>query len=535
MACSFSRCLLLIAFCACLANCRREERPETTQLDSNPIFGGVLRIAAQAPESLDPIRSNYYWESEIVLQLFDGLLRFDQNLNIVPALARDWQISPDGRLYTFRLRQGVRFHNGREVTAKDFIYSITRHLEAKSKSEDAEHYTKILGAGEYRRGKTSWVQGLASPDPYTLTITLEHSYAPFLRVLAQQSAAVVPREEIENPLADFGKHPIGTGPYRFRSWQSSGELFLSMNPAYFEGRPYLDGISIKTVSDLNPQKTFEDFRNGNLDVSFVPKDYFQLAQTSRDWAFLSYPAFRIVYLGVNLRDPVMREINLRRAIHFSINKPEIVGVDPDFSIVNNLIPLSLLGSNPTAAQDIYDFRAARQALQNCLSCKGRQLKLRLWHATPTEERRKLLARLADCLRAAGIDVEVKIATSVKQMLDKIYSGEAQLFLYGEVIDFPDPHALVNRLFNSRSEGNLFGYNNPRVDQLLLQGQTGVSDESRAPIYAQIENQIMQDHVIVPLFSARNSFVVQKSVQGIELNSLGLQYMPLRKVWLKKPG
>jgi peptide/nickel transport system substrate-binding protein len=535
MTCSLSQCLLLIAFCVCLATCSRNGGPPRTRSDSDPTFGGVLRIAAQIPESLDPIRSKYYWESEIVLQIFDGLLRFDQNLNIVPALAQDWQISPDGRVYTFRLRRGVHFHNGREVTSNDFIYSIARHLEPKFKSEDAEHYTKILGADAYRQRKIPSVPGLASPDPYTLKITLERSYAPFLRVLAQQSAAVVPKEEVERSFADFGKHPIGTGPYRFGRWHSSDELFLSMNPDYFEGRPYLDGISIKTLSDLDPQKTFEDFRNGKLDISFVPKDDFQLAQTNRNWVFLSYPAFRIVYLGVNLRNALMREINIRRAIDFAINKPEIVGVDPDFSIVNNLIPLSLLGSNPTARQDIYSIQAARQALQGCLSCKEQPLKIRLWHATPTEERRKLLARLANCLRAAGIEVEVKIAPSVKQMLDKIRSGEAQLFLYGEVIDFPDPHALVNRLFNSRSEGNLFGYNSPRVDQLLLQGQTGVSDELRAPIYRQIENQILQDHVIVPLFSARYSFVVQKSVQGIELNSLGLQYMPFCKIWLRKTG
>jgi peptide/nickel transport system substrate-binding protein/oligopeptide transport system substrate-binding protein len=482
---------------------------------------------------LDPIHSKYYWESEIVLQIFDGLLRFDQNLNLAPAMAEDWQVSSDGRVYTFRLRKGVRFHNGREVTARDFVYSIARHLDPKSKSEDAEHYTKILGASQYRQGKTASIPGLASLDPYTLKITLERSYAPFLRVLAQQSAAVVPQEEVERPSADFGTRPIGTGPFRFESWDSPGGIFLSMNKDYFEGRPYLDGIRIQTLSDLNPQGTIEDFRNGKLDISFVPADQFQIAQSNRNWVFLNYPAFRIVYLGVNLRNSVMREEHVREAIHFSINKAEIVGHDPDFAIVNNLIPLSLLGSTPRGGQDVYDVLAAQQALRRSRIFQGQPLKLKLWHATPTEERRRLLARLAGCLRAVGIEAEVKIAASVKQMLRKIHSGEAQLFLYGEVIDFPDPDALVNRLFNSRSEGNLFAYSNPKVDQLLLQGQTSTSDELRAQIYSQIEKQVMQDHVIIPLFSARYSFVVQKSTHGIELNSLGLQYMPLRKVWLAK--
>src|SRR5262245_29638590 len=449
----FSHHLLPLLIFVCLTACETQNDDRTIDLSPSPSYGGVLRIAAQLPQSLDPIHSKYYWESEIVLQIFDGLLRFDQNLNLAPALAEDWHVSPDGRVYTFRLRKGVRFHNGREVTAHDFVYSISRHLDRQSKSEDSEHYTKILGASEYRLGKSPSLPGLAALDPHTLKITLERSYAPFLRVLAQQSAAVVPQEEVEKPSADFGKRPVGTGPYCFESWDPSDGIFLSMNPNYFDGRPYLDGIRIKTLSDLNPKKTFEDFGNGRLDISFVPGDRLQIARSNRDWVFLSYPAFRIVYLGMNLRNAVMRENCVREAIHFSINKSEIVGQDPDFAITNNLIPISLLGSNPTGGQDVYSVQAAQQALRRSSLPEGRPLKIDLWHVTPTEDRRRLLARLVSCLNAAGIETEVKIATSVKQMLRKIQSGEAQLFLYGEVIDFPDPHALVNRLFNSRSEGN----------------------------------------------------------------------------------
>jgi len=528
-----SRYGFTIAIFVCLTACSWDEKLHEPKVMQEPALGGILRIAAQIPESLDPIRSKYYWESEIVLQIFDGLLRFDHNLNIAPALAQDWQISPDGRTYTFRLRRGVHFHNGREVDANDFIYSITRHLDPKSKSEDAEHYARIKGAREYRQGKTSFVSGLQSPEPRILRIVLERRYAPFLRVLAQQSAAVVPREEVNRPSADFGRRPTGTGPYRFSSWDSSGEIFLSMNPDYFEGRPYLDGIRIKTLSDLNPEATFEEFRKGELALSFVPRNRVATAQANPEWTLLSYPAFRFVYLGMNLRNPVMREINLRRAIHFAINKRKIMGEDPDFEVANNLIPLSLLGSSPGAAQDLYNTEKARQALEHSPCFKKQPLKLNVWHASPTEERRQLLTRLAECLKAVGIEAEITIASSLTQLLQKIHSGEAELFLYGEVIDFPDPHALVGRLFNSRSEGNLFGYSNPKVDELLLEGETGVSDELRAPIYAQIEKQVMQDNVIVPLFSARYSLVVQRSVQELDLNSLGLQYLPFRKVWLKR--
>jgi ABC-type transport system substrate-binding protein len=508
-----------------------QDREVVHTVTPQPTYGGILRLAAQVPESLDPIHSRYYWESEIVLQIFDGLLRFDQNLNIAPALARDWQVSSNGTVYTFHLRQDAHFHNGRNVIAEDFVYSITRLLNPKARSEDAEHYSEILGAKEYRDGTAPSIKGLKALDSFTLQITLERTYAPFLRVLAQQSASVVPREEVDRPNIVFGRRPVGTGAFRFQEWDSSGEIVLSANPNYFEGRPYLDSVRIRTLSDLNPQKTFQDFLDGQLDISYVPNDQFRLAQSKNEWLFVSRPALRFVYLGVNLRDRIMRDVDIRRAIHFALNKSEITGDDPDFSITNNLIPLSLLGSNSASSQDAYSVSAAKKALNRSPFFLRRPLKVSLWHATPSEDRRRLLARLAKCLKEVGIEVEIKIASSVKEMLEEIYTGQAQLFLYGEVIDFPDPDALVNRLFNSKSEGNLFAYRNAEVDQLLLKGQTSLSDGLRAPIYMQIEKQILEDHVIIPLFSAKYSFVTDKRVQGFEINPLGFQYLPLRKVWM----
>jgi len=151
--------LLVVIILSCL-DCGKEKKEITTEKTVQPVYGGVLRIVAQTPESLDPIHSKNYWESEIVLQLFDGLLRFDQNLNVTPALAQNWQVSPDGRVYTFQLRKGAHFHNGREVDADDFVYSLTRLLDPKSKSVDTANYSMILGAGEYQAGEASLIRGL---------------------------------------------------------------------------------------------------------------------------------------------------------------------------------------------------------------------------------------------------------------------------------------------------------------------------------------------------------------------------------------
>ncbi len=523
--------LLLLLPILCIGACVKEDRL-SQDASSDPTHGGVLRIAAQTPESLDPIDSRNYWESEIVLQLFDGLLRFDQNLNVAPALAQNWKVSPDGKTYTFNLRKGVRFHNGREVKAEDFVLSLTRLLDPRWKSPDAEHYSRILGATDYRSGKAPKVAGLTALNDYTLQIRLERTYAPFLCVLAQQPASVVPQEEIEKHDRQFGRSPVGTGAYRLHSWNSDGEIFLTANPAYFDGRPYLDGVRIKTFSALNAHETFQDFLNQNLDISFVPSQHVQLAQSQKDWVYVSRPILRFMYLGINLKDRLMQDIHVRRAIHMAIEKSQVVGQEPDYSIMHNLIPLSLLGYNPAASRDLYNVEEAKRALKLSRSYRGGPLKVSLWHATPSESRAKLLARLTDNLNAAGIDVDVKIVPSLNELTKKIYSGKTQLFLIGEVIDFPDPDALLNRLFNSKSEGNHFGYQNAQVDQMLQEAQSSLDENLRAQLYREIEKRILDDHVIIPLFVVKYSFVTHKRVQGLELNPLGFQYLPFRKVWLQ---
>src|SRR6266480_3843233 len=403
----FSGNFLLVVVILCCLDCGTDKKvtPEKTV---QPVYGGVLRMVAQRPESLDPIRSKNYWESEIVLQLFDGLLRFDQNLNVAPALAQNWQVSPDGRVYTFQLRQGTHFHNGREVNAGDFVYSLTRLLDPKSKSVDTENYSMISGTNEYQAGQASFIRGLRAIDPLTLEITLEQPYAPFLRVLAQQPASVVPKEEVERTDVDFGKSPVGTGAFRLRRWNAAGEIFLVSNPDYFEGPPYLEGLQIKTVPALNARDSFQDFIEGKLEISFVPSDQISMVQLRKEWVYVSQPILRFMYLGINLKDHLMKDIDVRKAVHFAINKVDVVGNAPDYSITNNLIPISLLGSNPVANQDVYNVKAAQEALKRSRSYRGRPLKVKLWHATTSEERKGLLTRLANNLKSIGIQVDLKI-------------------------------------------------------------------------------------------------------------------------------
>lgn len=512
--------------------CRGPNSPPANPV-SAPAGGGVLRIMAQAVDSLDPIHSRNYWESAIVLQLFDGLVRLDEHLAIVPAIARDWQISFDGTTYTFHLRRDVRFHHGRPVTAQDFVYSLTRLVDPRWKAVDSEYYTRIGGAAAFRSGKSDSVSGIRAVDSHTLEITLEQPYAPFLQVLALPSASVVPREAVESGERQFGRSPLGTGAFRLKRLGPGPEIHFESHPHHFLGKPYLDGLRIRTVAALTDRESFQAFARGRLDLSFIPTDRISQASARPDWEVRNFPVLRLLYLGLNVKTPGAGQRLLRKAVCLSIDPGAVYGGLTDFEPTDRLIPFSLLGSRRLPVRT-GNLESARQALKAFQHRKGRLPRLSLWTSARLPEARRRLERLLEGPRSIGLKIDVRRVDSMRELLDRIYAGQAPLFLLGEVIDFPDPDALLSRLFHSRSNGNPFGYDNPEVDGLLRRARGTLDQTRRAQLYRQIEEQILSDFVVAPLALVRYSLVHRRQVRGLEINSLGFQHFHFRKVWLA-PG
>ena len=524
--------ILLITFAIFLqCECGKKQSEENLPLLRQPRPGGRLRLAAQSPSSLDPIRSQSYWESAIVLQLFDGLVRLDPSLNIIPAIAQDWSISPDGRVYQFDLRKGVRFHNGREVDAEDFVYSLSRLLDPREASQDSYPYLRIRGADDMRQGKTAVVSGLHATDKYHFEITLEHPYSPFLRLLALQPASVVPREEFSLG-RNFSKRPVGTGPFFLESWNSESEIRLKANPDYFGGKPFLNELQIRTFPALSAKESYQEYLDGKLDLSFVPPESILEAKKDPNGIYVSRPVLRFLYLGLNMKDPLMQNPDVRKAIYHAINKKEAVGQDLDYEVTHAILPFSLLGSKYSTQSDPYAPEVAKQTLKQLRSKREKNVPLQLWHAYVSDSRTRLLSKISSDLNAVGFDVELRLVSSMNELLTRIYSGQTQLFLLGEQIDFPDPDALFDRLFNSKSHGNPFGYHNPVVDRLLMEAQSTLDDEQRASLYGEIERIILGDHAILPLACVKYSYIHSRRFKDLDVNVLGFQYLPFRQVWVQ---
>ncbi|MEW6047329.1 MAG: ABC transporter substrate-binding protein, partial [Bacillota bacterium] len=194
--------------------------------------------------TLDPA-IGYDWQNwSIIKSIFDGLMDYEPGTTkLKPQLAESYTISDDGLTYTFKLRGGVRFHNGREVTADDVKYSLERVLNPATQSPGQGFYLDIQGAQEFIDGKAPEVTGIRVLDRHRVQFRLNQPNAAFLHILALNFAHVVPREEVERWGADFGHHPVGTGAFRMREWALGQRLVLERNPGYFvPGRPFLDEL-----------------------------------------------------------------------------------------------------------------------------------------------------------------------------------------------------------------------------------------------------------------------------------------------------
>ncbi|MGW8208518.1 MAG: ABC transporter substrate-binding protein, partial [Syntrophobacteria bacterium] len=223
-------------------SCQQEPAGPPERVQPEVKIGGAYRVPLPwSPTNLDPPFTTDIYSVTLIQQIFDGLVQFDQSLNIAPNLATSWTVSRDKLTYTFTLREDARFHNGRLVTADDFVYSFTRILDPKEESSALNFFERVKGAAAYRNGQSNAVAGFRALDAHTFEVTIDEPFAPFLSVLAMISSKVVAKEEVERWGKDFGHHPVGTGPFRLESWEDK-QIVLSANYDYHEGRPYLDRV-----------------------------------------------------------------------------------------------------------------------------------------------------------------------------------------------------------------------------------------------------------------------------------------------------
>ncbi len=451
------------------------------------------------------------------------MVQFDKDLNVIPAIAKSWKISPDGLTYTFYLREGVKFHNGREVTADDFVYSFTRIIDPKTKSPAADLLERVIGFKEFREGTANQVRGFGSSGKYGFEIKLSEPYSPFLSILGMNKFKVLPKEEVEKSGIDFGKSPIGTGPFRFVSMKEDEEIVLEANQDYFEGRPYLDKIIFKIFHGSPLEDIFKSFMEGRLEETSIPFKEFRDPAKLKNFYIVRKPMLSLRFYGMQMKTKPLDNKKVRQAVNFAMNREQIdqeafQGMD---SITDRIIPLGMPGSSPTKVLYPYNPKRAKELLAEAGYPEGRGLPpLEFWSASKAEMTQRELEVVSSNLAKIGMNLQIHYETNWKKFEEMLISYKTPIFRYAWYADIPDPDNFLGILFHSKSKYNFTGYNRSEVDKILDTAKKEVNPLKRVDFYRKAEEMILEDAVIVPTINHLFQQAYQPYVRGVEVNALG---------------
>lgn len=499
-------------------------------------FGGTYRRPlGHEPVTLDPARPNDIYGRTIAQQLYDGLVQYDSTLAIRPAIAASWRASRDGLVWTFYLRQGVKFHHGREVTAEDFVYSFARIVHPDTKSAGAPLFSKIKGAKDFINGRAKRVEGLEALDKYTLRVTLEEAEVPFVAIAAIAFAKVIPREIVE-PLGDgFGKKPIGTGPFRFVSWTPQKEIVLEANRDYFEGRPYLDRIIYKFFPGEKVERVFQAFEDMQLEDSPLPAHIRKSILSDKRYLFIKRPMLGFRFLGLNSTTKPLDDRRVRQALTHAIDRKWIAenAYSDQYPSGVGILPPGTYGYDPLKEGLSYNPEKAKSLLAAAGYPNGKEFPtLQIWSSVNFAEAVAELEAIRQYLAAINVKAEIYYKTNWPEFKSDVYAGKFPIFRYSWYADTPDPDTFLS-LFHSGNRDNLSRYKNTVVDKMLSEARSKLDYIKKVKRYQEIEDIIIKDAPIIVLGYYSYERVFHRYVQGVEVNALGDPYIPMKKIWIDK--
>ncbi|MCI0409583.1 MAG: ABC transporter substrate-binding protein [Acidobacteria bacterium] len=503
-----------------------------------PQAGGTYRRAlVHDPATLDPATLSDIYGRTIAQQIYDGLVQFDEALAIRPAIASSWKSTRDGLVWTFNLRRGVKFHNGREVMADDFVYSFTRILDPKVGSEAAEVFLRVQGAKEFAEGRAPNVRGLQALDRYTFKITLTASSTPFVTALAVGAAKVIPREAVEEMGKEFGQRPVGTGPFRLKVWDRAKEIILEANRDYFGGRPYLDEIVYRIYPPEKRGEILTDFKAGLLEDAPIPvKERRQIIE-DKTLQYLRRPILGIRFFAFNTKVKPLDNPLVRQALVHAVDRRWIArDIFGDRYLPGaGVLPPGTYGYDPNLAGQEYNPEKARTLLAKAGFPGGKGLPpLEHWSASAltNEEFVAEEQAVAKFLGVIGVQVELKRNTNWPSYKASFYDGKLPMWRMSWYADTPDPYSFLHLLFHSKGPHNTTKYRNPDVDALLDRAEKELDYFARVRLYQQAERIIVRDAPVIVLGYYTFEHVFQPYVRGIQVSALGERYIPMRHIWLE---
>ncbi len=494
----------------------------TSAAEMTPQKGGAITVAYKDDlATLDPA-IGYDWTNWPAEKLvFDGLLDYDAGTTIQPRIAESLpEVNADATVYTFKLRKGVKFSNGRELNADDVVYSITRVLDPNTKSPGSGFFLGIKGAQEFVDGKAKTVEGIQVIDPYTVQFTLTSPDVTFLNKMALNFAFIVPKEEVDKAGENFGHAPVGTGPYTLKEWTTGQQLVFERNPNYFmPNLPYLDKITIQV--GVAPNVALLRLEKGDIDLMGDPPPGADWARISADPAWKDrlekQPQVSTVYIAINTTVKPFDNVKVRQALNHAIDKQHIVQLlNGRATVANQILPPLMPGYDKTYTGYEYNPDKAKQLLTEAGFGNGFETSIECISVDPQP---KLCESFQQDLQKIGIKLNIN-TLAAPNVIDDAGNGKPPLTWSGGlgwIQDYPDPDDFYGPILgcDSNVPG---GWNWPRYCNQTIHAKSkellAMTDRNaRLAAYGPFFRAIMDDAPWVPVFNGEYDIAHSAKLHG----------------------
>jgi peptide/nickel transport system substrate-binding protein len=467
----------------------------------------VVMIIESSPTNLDPRVGTDAQSERIDKLLFDALLRRDEHFNLQPALAERWE-APDPRTYIFHLRRGVRFHDGRPLTSVDVKWTFDSILSGKIRTAKASTYRDV--------------ESIEAPDDATVIFHLREPYSSLLWNLSDGAIGIVPRGSGE----DFNRAPIGSGPFRLVSMEQDRQVTIARNQQYWAGAPALPLIRFMVVPDATTRAL--ELRKGSADVAInaLTADTVFALRDDPALVTMSAPGTIYAYLGMNLRDPILRDVRVRQALAYAIDREPIIHhLLRDLARpADSVLPPQHWAFDGDVKHYPHDPQRARELLDQAGYVVGKDgYRFHLNMKTSTEEFTRLLtAVLQQQLREVGIALDIRSFEFATFYAD-ISSGAFQLYSLRWIGGNEDPDILEN-IFASTStpprRANRGYYSNPEVDRLIDDARVSVDRQRLKADYDELQQIVARELPYINLWYFDNVLVHSRRLRNVHLSSSG---------------
>ncbi len=505
---------------------------QTAGAENTPVEGGTLVWGRSAMiNTLDPAAGVSSESMAAIHTIYETLVRYSNDFNkLEPGLAVSWHISDNGQILTFKLRQGVFFHDGSKFDAQSVVFSFSRQIDASH-----PYYPPNIGYAKYIFNMVRRVYAISE---YEVGIELKKPYAPFLHSLTIPAASIVSPTAVKKWGDKFETHPSGTGQFKLEKWESGERVALVPNETFWGVPPLLDRLVYKTI--INSRDRLMELATGSIHVmDGIGPEELNTISRNKDLRFASVQGLNTCFITMNTQSPPFDNIKVRQAVNYAVNKNKIVKLlyqglaEPAV----NPFPPTIWGYNHDISGYDYNPEKARALLNEAGFPNGFETTLfklpvpRFYNPLPDETARLIQANLA----AVGIRAQISTFKDWKTYRSMLQHGKHQMAFYGWGAEYKDPDYFLYDLLGMDNAVTGKGYNfsffkNNASNALIIKAQE-VSDQSeRETLYKKAQEIIHEQAPWVPLVHSRQLLAFHKRVHDILLDPR--EYYSFKKAWLE---